>query len=101
VVAIVQPPPPGPVEALGREERDSELPGPGKRDAEVVDREALDRHCRRMLAGYKVPRAYVVVREVRRSPAGKADYRWARDLAVASTNASTSADVAGGAGGSP
>ncbi len=34
--------------------------------------------CRRAIAGYKVPRDVVVVDEVVRSPAGKADYAWAR-----------------------
>jgi 3-oxocholest-4-en-26-oate---CoA ligase len=42
----------------------------------------LDLHCRARLAGYKVPRTYVFVGELRRSPAGKADYRWAREIAV-------------------
>ena len=35
-------------------------------------------HCRAHLAGYKVPRALHVVDEVARTPAGKADYAWAR-----------------------
>jgi fatty-acyl-CoA synthase len=33
------------------------------------------------LAGYKVPKALVWVDEVRRSPAGKQDYRWAKSVA--------------------
>ncbi|WP_019629900.1 acyl-CoA synthetase [Actinomadura atramentaria] len=41
----------------------------------------LDAHCRARLSGYKVPRAYAFVDEMRRSPAGKADYRWARQVA--------------------
>ena len=41
-------------------------------------------HVRRSLAGYKVPRSVVVVDEVVRSPAGKADYRWALETATAS-----------------
>jgi len=44
---------------------------------------ALQEHCRSRLAGYKIPRALVIVDSVRRSPAGKADYPWARDLAAA------------------
>ncbi|MFE1440329.1 acyl-CoA synthetase [Streptomyces sp. NPDC058739] len=40
-------------------------------------------HCRALLAGYKVPRQLVVAERVRRSPSGKADYRWARDVAGA------------------
>jgi acyl-CoA synthetase (AMP-forming)/AMP-acid ligase II len=38
--------------------------------------------CRSQLAGYKVPRDLVVVDLVVRSPAGKPDYRWARDIAI-------------------
>ena len=36
----------------------------------------------RSLAGYKVPRSLVLVDDVERSPAGKADYRWAQRTAV-------------------
>jgi acyl-CoA synthetase (AMP-forming)/AMP-acid ligase II len=39
--------------------------------------EDLRTHCRAHLAGYKAPRALYLVDEVRRSAAGKADYRWA------------------------
>jgi acyl-CoA synthetase (AMP-forming)/AMP-acid ligase II len=38
-------------------------------------------HLRDHLAGYKLPKHLVVVAEVERSPAGKADYRWARQVA--------------------
>jgi acyl-CoA synthetase (AMP-forming)/AMP-acid ligase II len=38
---------------------------------------------RERLAGYKVPKQVVFVDEVRRSPAGKADYRWATEVATA------------------
>jgi acyl-CoA synthetase (AMP-forming)/AMP-acid ligase II len=41
----------------------------------------LQDHCRTTIAGYKVPRALVLVDEVRRSAAGKPDYRWARAVA--------------------
>ncbi|NEA21816.1 acyl-CoA synthetase [Actinomadura bangladeshensis] len=43
--------------------------------------EDLDAHCRRELSGYKVPRVYAFVAEMKRSPAGKADYRWAKQVA--------------------
>lgn len=56
---------------------------PGKR----FDRSAFERTCRERLAGYKVPRSVVVVEEVRRSPAGKADYTWARKAALAGIDA--------------
>ncbi len=35
------------------------------------------------LAGYKVPRKIVVVDAVERTPAGKPNYRWAKEMAVA------------------
>ncbi|ORB31873.1 acyl-CoA synthetase [Mycolicibacterium parafortuitum] len=39
----------------------------------------LDAHVRSEIAGYKVPRSLWYVGEVKRSPAGKPDYRWAKD----------------------
>ena len=39
----------------------------------------LDTFVRSEIAGYKVPRSLWYVDEVRRSPAGKPDYRWAKD----------------------
>jgi 3-oxocholest-4-en-26-oate---CoA ligase len=45
------------------------------------DPAALKRHCRTKLAGYKVPKDFVFVAEVPRSPAGKADYGRARTMA--------------------
>ncbi len=38
-------------------------------------------HCRTALAGYKVPRHLVVVDTVERTPAGKPNYRWAKEVA--------------------
>ncbi|SDH73640.1 acyl-CoA synthetase [Nonomuraea jiangxiensis] len=43
----------------------------------------LDEHCRKLLSGYKVPRTYAFVAQMVRSPAGKADYRWARETVEA------------------
>jgi len=48
---------------------------------ETLALDDIDEHCRRHLAGYKVPRALCVVDEVVRTPAGKPDYRWAKDIA--------------------
>ena len=42
----------------------------------------LTRHCRKSLAGYKLPRALLAVEHVERGPNGKADYRWAREYAL-------------------
>lgn len=39
--------------------------------------------CRDKLAGYKVPREICLVDEIVRSPAGKTDYRWAKEHAAA------------------
>ncbi|WP_182349009.1 acyl-CoA synthetase [Tomitella gaofuii] len=36
-------------------------------------------HLKPLLAGYKAPRSLVVVDAIRRSPSGKADYRWAKE----------------------
>ncbi len=43
----------------------------------------LDAFVRREIAGYKVPRSLWYVSEVKRSPAGKPDYRWAKDVTEA------------------
>jgi acyl-CoA synthetase (AMP-forming)/AMP-acid ligase II len=40
----------------------------------------LQAHARAHLAGYKLPRDLIVVDQVQRSPTGKADLRWAREL---------------------
>ena len=63
----------------------------GQRVAAIVqtvagDRISLDElipFCRESLAGYKVPRTLVLVDQIERSPAGKADYRWAKRMADA------------------
>jgi 3-oxocholest-4-en-26-oate---CoA ligase len=46
----------------------------------------LQAFARRQLAGYKVPRR-LVIGEIRRSPAGKPDYRWAREIVAGLTTA--------------
>ncbi|MEU6255751.1 acyl-CoA synthetase [Streptomyces sp. NPDC047043] len=45
--------------------------------------EDVQSYCRTHLAGYKIPRQLVIAETIRRSPSGKADYRWAREVAVA------------------
>ncbi|MCI3278283.1 acyl-CoA synthetase [Streptomyces cylindrosporus] len=45
--------------------------------------EDIQSYCRSHLAGYKIPRQLVIAETIRRSPSGKADYRWAKDVAVA------------------
>lgn len=50
-------------------------PRPGTRPALAE----LDKFVRSEIAGYKVPRSLWLVDEVKRSPAGKPDYRWAKE----------------------
>ncbi len=52
-------------------------PGGGAGEQALLDEAA------RHVARYKLPKAFVFVDEVVRSPAGKADYRWARAVAEA------------------
>jgi acyl-CoA synthetase (AMP-forming)/AMP-acid ligase II len=51
-----------------------------------LDIDHVQAHCRESLAGYKVPRSFAVVDAIERSPAGKADYRWAAEVATAQTH---------------
>jgi acyl-CoA synthetase (AMP-forming)/AMP-acid ligase II len=67
----------------------------GQRVAAVVQPRAscspaassVDAHCRKHIAGYKVPKDFHFVSKVQRQPSGKPDYKWARELAVAATAA--------------
>jgi fatty-acyl-CoA synthase len=49
--------------------------------AQLTDAEARD-HVGARLADHKRPRELVVVDQLRRSPSGKADLAWARDIAT-------------------
>lgn len=49
-----------------------------------LGQEQIEAHAREHLAGYKVPKDIVFVDHVQRSPAGKADYRWAKATAAGS-----------------
>jgi fatty-acyl-CoA synthase len=51
-----------------------------REDAAEPSLDALRAFLHERLAGYKVPKAVVIVDAVKRSPAGKQDYRWARDV---------------------
>ncbi|MFG2594813.1 acyl-CoA synthetase [Streptomyces sp. NPDC048462] len=48
--------------------------------ADVPSLDDVQAHCRTRLAGYKIPRHLVIAPQIRRSPSGKADYRWARSV---------------------
>lgn len=58
----------------------------GRNGADRPGDDTLRAHCRAELAGYKVPKAFVWVDRVERSPAGKPDYAWAREIAVAASD---------------
>jgi len=46
-----------------------------------IEQSLLD-ECAKHIARYKLPKAFVFVDEVVRSPSGKADYRWAKAVAA-------------------
>jgi 3-oxocholest-4-en-26-oate---CoA ligase len=58
------------------------------RDGRDPSDDALLATCERHLARYKLPKAIIRVANVQRSPAGKADYRWAKQVAAESVAAS-------------
>ena len=47
----------------------------------TFDQAGLAAHCRATLAGYKVPKHFLRVDSLQRSPAGKADYKLLRNIA--------------------
>ncbi len=53
------------------------------REGRHVDEAALRTTAAEHVAGYKLPKAFVFVDELVRAPSGKADYRWARQRALA------------------
>jgi acyl-CoA synthetase (AMP-forming)/AMP-acid ligase II len=55
------------------------------RPGAVPTLEAIQAHCRKHIAGYKVPRQLTLVAQIERSPAGKPDYRWAKRVALGET----------------
>jgi len=52
-------------------------------EADEATEASLRDEAREHLAPYKIPKAFVFVEEITRSPSGKADYRWARETAHA------------------
>ena len=62
----------------------------GQRVAAVVqpragrrpDDDSIDLHCRKHIAGYKVPKDVHMVERVQRQPSGKPDYKWAKAIAT-------------------
>ena len=52
------------------------------REGKAPTLDDLVAHARTKIARYKVPRELHLVDEVQRSPSGKADYRWAKEIAL-------------------
>ncbi|MGV0773159.1 acyl-CoA synthetase [Mycobacterium syngnathidarum] len=52
----------------------------------IATADELIRHAESSIARYKLPKDVVFRRAIERSPAGKADYRWAREQAVSETS---------------
>ena len=52
------------------------------REGRATDLASIQAHCRKHVAGYKIPRELHVVSAVERSPSGKPDYRWAQRVAA-------------------
>jgi acyl-CoA synthetase (AMP-forming)/AMP-acid ligase II len=55
------------------------------RGGQTPNLEELDAHCRTHFASYKVPRELHLVGQIQRQPSGKADYRWAKAVALGET----------------
>jgi acyl-CoA synthetase (AMP-forming)/AMP-acid ligase II len=55
------------------------------REPGTLTLEGIQEHCRQHVAGYKVPRELHLVASIVRSPSGKPDYRWAKDVATGVT----------------
>ncbi len=51
-------------------------------EGETVSLEDVREFASASIAGYKMPKDIVVVERVQRSPSGKADYRWAKEIAA-------------------
>ena len=61
--------------------------------ADPVVLQQLRDHVKGRLAAYKAPRHVVIVDEVKRGPNGKADYRWATDIATSAVAESPSEEA--------
>jgi 3-oxocholest-4-en-26-oate---CoA ligase len=59
------------------------------RDGARPTLESIQDHCRTKIAGYKVPRELHFVDTIVRSPSGKPDYRWAKDVAAGAASAAS------------
>lgn len=57
-----------------------------------VDAAELVEHAAQSIARYKLPKAVVFRPAIQRSPAGKADYRWAREQAISARESTLSVE---------
>ncbi|MFN3007062.1 acyl-CoA synthetase [Mycolicibacterium wolinskyi] len=57
-------------------------------DGASASDEELVEVCQRSIARYKIPKAFIRAPKIVRSPAGKADYRWAKSVATESADSS-------------
>jgi fatty-acyl-CoA synthase len=57
------------------------------RDGEPADQASILEVAQQHIARYKAPKAFVFVDELVRAPSGKADYRWAKETALAALEA--------------
>ena len=55
------------------------------KDGQRVTEESLLTECAKHIARYKLPKAFIFLDEILRSPNGKADYRWAKAQVVPNT----------------
>lgn len=53
------------------------------RKGKTPELESIQVECRKRIAGYKLPRQLNHVEKIQRSPSGKPDYRWAKEIAGA------------------
>ena len=56
--------------------------GGGGGEGHSLDEDDLMAFARTRIAGYKTPRKIIAVPVVRRAPNGKADYKWAKSVAL-------------------
>ncbi len=57
-----------------------------REDLDAPDLASIQEHCRTQIAGYKVPREMHFVSAIVRSPSGKPDYRWAKEIATSTSS---------------
>ena len=48
----------------------------------VLTEDAIRHHCRSIISTYKVPKQIIFMDTIKRAPNGKADYKWAADIAT-------------------